>query len=218
VAGRRDPARGLNPTWAQRIWLFRAARRRGGRLPRVVRRLLAVGLLLAAGAIALLPDRPPDPGEPVLVLTRDLPIGSTLADGDVAVALEEAPPDGALADPAGVTGRTLAAAARRGEVLTDVRLVAAVGPDPGPGRAAVPVRPADPAIVDLLQPGMRVAVLTVAEDGSAEPLAADAVVLQVAPAPERGPADRPIVLSVPADVADRLAAATLAGSIALRFA
>jgi hypothetical protein len=80
------------------------------------------------------------------------------------------------------------------------------------------VRPADPAIVDLLQPGMRVAVLTVAEDGSAEPLAADAVVLQVAPAPERGPADRPIVLSVPADVADRLAAATLAGSIALRFA
>ena len=82
----------------------------------------------------------------------------------------------------------------------------------------MPVRPADPAIVDLLEPGMRVAVLTVGEDGAVQPLAPEAVVLRIAPEPESGPAERPVVLSVPAEVADRLAAATLAGSIALRFA
>ena len=74
----------------------------------------------------------------------------------------------------------LAGPARRGEVITDVRLAEPVGPDPGPGRVAVPVRPADPAIVDLLGPGMHVAVLVVSEAGEASVLAADAVVLVVA--------------------------------------
>ncbi len=208
----------MNPSLAQRIWLVRAGYRKGGRLPRILRRVVAVALLVLAGAIALLPERAPDPGIPVLVLTRDLPIGSSLAEGDVALVRDLVPPDGALADSASVVGRTLAGAARRGEVITDVRLVAAAGPSPGPGRAAVPVRPADPAIVGLLEPGMRVAVLTVGDDGAAQPLASDAVVLRIAPAPDSGPAERPVVLSVPVDVADRLAAATLAGSIALRFA
>ena len=218
MTGRQYSPRALNPSLAQRIWLIRASRRKGGRLARTLRRALAVVLLAGAGALAVLPERPPDPGIPVLVFTRDLPIGSSLAAGDVALVRDPAPPDGAVADPSSVVGRTLAGAVRRGEVVTDVRLVAAAGPSAGPGRAAVPVRPADPAIVDLLEPGMRVAVLTVGEDGAVQPLAPDAVVLRVAPAPEGGPAERPVVLSVPVDVADRLAAATLAGSIALRFA
>ena len=103
-------------------------------------------------------------------------------------------------------------------MITDVRLVAAAGPDPGPGRAAVPVRPADPAIVDLLEPGMHVAVLLVGDDGAARPLAADAVVLRIAPAPDSGPRGTPDRAVRPGEVADRLAAATLAGTIALRFA
>lgn len=193
-----------------------ADRRRGGRLPRTLRRVAAGALVLAAGVIAL---SPPDVanGEPVLVATRDLSIGMRLQAQDVQVTQLAQVPDGALRDPADVLGRELAGRMRNGEIVTDVRLADPVGPDPGPGRVAVPIRPADPAIVGLLGPGMHVAVIAVADDGSAAPLAQDAVVLVVPPVPERGSADRPIVLSVPAESADRLVAAALVGTIAFRF-
>ena len=126
-------------------------------------------------------------------------------------------PDGAVRDPAQAQGQLLAGTARRGEVITDARLADPVGPDPGPGRVAVPVRPADPAIVDLLGPGMHVAVILVGENGAATVLAADAIVLAIPPLPERGNSDRPVVLSVPTDSADRIVGAGLAGTIALRF-
>ena len=82
---------------------------------------------------------------------------------------------------------------------------------------AVPIRPADPAIVDLLGPGMHVAIILVGEAGEATALAADAIVLAIPAEPERGNSDRPIVVSVPLDSADRIVAAALAGTIALRF-
>lgn len=126
-------------------------------------------------------------------------------------------PDGAVGDPAQAIGQILAGRARRGEVVTDVRLADPSGPQPGPGRAAVPVRPADPAIADLLEPGMHVAVILVGEAGEATVLATDAVVLVVPDRPDRGNAERPIVLAVPAESADRIVAAALAGTIGLRF-
>jgi hypothetical protein len=177
---------------------------------------LAVALVVAAGVIALAPPAATG-GEQVVALTRDLPIGARLEPGDVRIVRAEEIPDGAIRDPVEIVGRELAGQARRGEVITDVRLADPVGPDPGPGRVAVPVRPADPAIVDLLGPGMHVAVILVAEDGSTTALAPDAVVLVVAPKADRGAADRPIVLAVPSDAADRIVAAALAGTIALRF-
>jgi hypothetical protein len=79
------------------------------------------------------------------------------------------------------------------------------------------VRPADPAIVDLLGAGMHVAVIAVDEDGSAELLAPDAVVLSIATESARGRGDRPVVLAVPAETADRIAATALTGTIAVRF-
>jgi hypothetical protein len=81
----------------------------------------------------------------------------------------------------------------------------------------VPVRPADPAIVDLLGPGMHVAVVVVTEAGEATVLAGDAVVLVVPVKSDRGSTDRPVVLAVPAEAADHIVAATAVGTIALRF-
>jgi pilus assembly protein CpaB len=209
-------ARDLQPRWYERIRQSIVDRRRGGRLPRTVRRIIAAGLVVAAGVIALTPPRASG-GQPVVALTRDLPIGARLEAQDLQILRADQIPDGALQDPALAQGQVLAGQARRGEVLTDARLADPVGPSPGPGRAAVPVRPADPAIVDLLGPGMHVAVILVGEGGEATVLAADAIVLAIPPAPERGNSDRPVVLSVPTDSADRIVGAGLAGTIALRF-
>ena len=207
---------GLQPRWYDRIRQSVADRRRGGRLPRTLRRVLAVALIVAAGVIALSPQ-PPTGGDPVVALTRDLPIGTRLDAQDVQIVHTQQVPDGAVRDPALILGRELAGAVRRGEVVTDVRLAEPVGPDPGPNRVAVPVRPADPAIVELLGPCMHVAVISVGEAGEATVLAIDAVVLVITPAPERGNSDRPIVLAVPTESADRIVAAALVGTIALRF-
>lgn len=214
VAGRA--ATGLNPRWYHRVRQSLADRRRGGRFPRTVRRVLAVGLMIAAGVIALAPPRV-SPAHPVVTLTRDLPIGARLTADDLHLDQVEQVPDGAVTDPALLVGRALAGQARRGELITDVRLTPPTGPDPGPGRVAVPVRPADPAIADLLTPGVHVAVLLITETGQSTILAADAVVLVVPDRPDRGSAERPVVLAVPAESADQLVAATLAGTIGLRF-
>jgi pilus assembly protein CpaB len=206
----------LQPRWYDRIRQSLADRRRGGRLPRTLRRATAAGLIVLAGVIALSPPDPP-PGEALVAVTRDLPVGTRIEADDLQIVHDTAAPDGAIRDPATVLGRILAAPARRGEIITDVRLADPVGPDPGPGRVAVPVRPADPAIVDLLEPGMHVAVVVVTEAGDASVLAGDAVVLVVPAKSDRGSTDRPVVLAVPAEAADPIVAAAVAGTIALRF-
>ncbi len=152
-----------------------------------------------------------------VVLTRDLPIGARIDARDVQQTQIAQLPDGAVTEVADVLGSPLAAAARRGEILTDARLADVIGPDPGAGRVAVPIRPADPAIVDLLGPGMHVAVLAVDDSGAAVVLAPDAVVLAMSQADRKGPTDRPVVVAVPTDSADTVVAATVAGTIAIRF-
>ena len=213
---RSRPGRDLQPRWPDRVRQLVADRRRGGRLPRTLRRLTACALIVAAGVIALLPPDATD-GEQVVAFSRDLAVGTRLQDADVEIVRTRSVPDGAIRDPTMLLGRELASRARRGELVTDARLTDPVGPDPGPGRVAVPIRPADPSIIGLLGTGMHVAVIAVAEDGSTAALAADAVVLAIAPAAERGSVDRPIVLAVPAEVADQVVAAALSGTIALRF-
>ena len=216
-AQRRSRAgRDLQPRWHERLRQLVADRRRGGRLPRTLRRLAACALIVAAGVIALWPPGAAD-GEQVVAFSRDLAIGTTLQAADVEIIRTRPIPDGAIRDPATLVGRELTSRARRGEVITDARLTDPLGPDPGDGRVAVPVRPADPSIIGLLGTGMHVAVISVAEDGSTSALADDAVVLAIAPVTERGLLDRPIVLAVPEEVADRVVAAALSGTIALRF-
>ncbi len=215
----RRSGRDLQPSLPDRLRQRWADRRRGGRLPRNLRRLAAGALVVTAGLLLVVPARPVT-GQPVLVLTRDLPVGAVVQPSDLTIAARMEPPDGALTGPAQATGRTLAGAARRGEVLTDVRLVDPVGPQPGPGRVAVPIRPADATVVDLLRPGMHVAVVSVTDDGAATTLVADAVVLVVGTAEAastRRDQETPVVLAVPEDSADQVVAAALTGTLALRF-
>jgi len=194
--------------------------RRGGRRMRTLRRVAALGLLIAAGVLATAGPSPAADGTAVQVVSHDLPAGATVRPADLLTTVLRAPPDGALPAEQSPIGRVLAAPVRRGEVLTDVRLLGPGGPRPGPGRAAVPVRPADSATVDLLRAGMRVAVIGVQADGTVRTLTTDAVVLQVPPAQTgAGPnGGRLVVLSVPEKVADAIAATAITGTIGLRFA
>lgn len=177
---------------------------------------MAAALALFAVLLLLVPPRPAA-GVPVVIIARDLPVGDVLAEPDLVTTAVPDPPDGALTDPALAAGRTLAGAARRGEVLTDVRLVDQVGPQPGPGRVAVPIHPADATVTGLLRPGMHVAVVAVADDGSAAMLVPDAVVLMIPLTDGRRDQAPPVVLAVPLDSADRVVAAAQIGTVALRF-
>jgi len=137
------------------------------------RRLLVAGLLAASVAFAIQALSPPPPRtETVLVAARDLPGGTRLTTDDVRVtgATPRSLPDGALRSRTRATGRTLAGPARKGEVLTDVRLVSRSLLDSyGAALVAAPVRIADAASVRLVQPGDTVDVLAagLGADGSA---------------------------------------------------
>jgi Flp pilus assembly protein CpaB len=213
--------RGLQRRLPDRVMVALGRHRMGGRRARTARRVAALLLLASAGVLAAAQPSPAGSGVPVLAAARDLPAGATLAPGDLATTALAAPPNGALAAGSAAAGRGLSGPVRRGEVLTDVRLLGADGPQPGPGRVAVPIRPDDPGMVDLLSPGMRVAIIGVGSDGAAQTLTDDAVVLWI-PASDAGAAPagrgRLVVLAVPTAVADRVAAVAITGSVGLRFA
>ncbi|WP_433419388.1 SAF domain-containing protein [Microtetraspora malaysiensis] len=124
------------------------------------RRLIAASLAAICVACALLSVRPP-PGVAVVTAARDLP-GGRLSAADVTVVRlpPEAVPDGAFDERASVVGGVLSGPVRRGELLTDVRLLgrgflAALGS----GLVATPVRIADADAATLLSPGDVVDVL-----------------------------------------------------------
>ncbi len=213
-SGRR--AGSVQARWHERIRQWFADHRRGGRLPRAARRTLAAALVIAAGILAVSPNDTAT-GQDGLAFTRDLPIGARLEARDIEPVRMPLAPDGALIDADSVIGSRLAAAVRRGETVTDVRLAAVTGPDPGPGRVAVPILPADPTVVDLLGPGMHVAVLSVGQDAAAVVLAPDAVVLTLVAAAQKSGGDRPVVVAVPTDTANAVVAANIAGTVAIRF-
>lgn len=133
----------------------------------LLRRALAVLLVLLATVLALLPEAGAAPVS-VLVAARDLAPGAVLGPEDVAPR-DHPPdlvPDGSVRSPGAVLGRTLAAPLRRGEPLTDVRLVGtdltravSVNPD----AVSVPLRLPDPDIAALLHPGAVVDVVALGE-------------------------------------------------------
>lgn len=142
------------------------------------RRLIAFALTataVMAGVRAVAP--PPAATATVAVAARDLPAGSTLTSRDVTTAHLDpgAVPSGVVRNPA---GRTLAGALRRGEPITDVRLVG--GSLAAPDRAAVPVRLPDAAMAALLKPGDRVDLYaTDPTAGGTTSIARDVLVLAV---------------------------------------
>jgi len=165
-------ARGLPRT-------FRPLTRRGRWRRTVAARVLSA--VLAGAALwltvsALLPA-PPDPGVPVLVVTRDLPLGATVGADDVRV--DRRPdayvPRGALTAGEAAVGRVLGAPMVSGEIVTATRFR-------GPGQLAalpagslaVSLPVGDPSIVSTLRPADLVSVLVT---GSGETVATAAVVL-----------------------------------------
>jgi Flp pilus assembly protein CpaB len=191
------------------------------RLHRAVRRtVLARRRPLAAlcAAVAVLASvqavRPAAPRTvAVVVAAHDLDSGRVLTRDDVAVARL---PTGEV--PKGVderaVGRTLAAPIRKGEPVTDVRLVSPALVEGYPGRVAMPTRIADADAVRLLRVGDRVDLLAAdPRSGRATYVAVDAPVLALPAPPDQdsgsaGLTGRLVVLAVlPSDVVGIAAAA-----------
>lgn len=199
--------------------------RRARRLVLARRRLLAA---LLAGVAVLTGVRaaslPPVDTTTVLVAARDLAGGATLTPEDLTTVdlPQGAVPAGAVAAAGDVEGRTLAAPVRRGEPLTDVRLLA-----PGilagyPGTVAAPVRVADPAAVRLLSVGDRIDLVAVSPEGGAATVVADSVPVVAVPGrPAAGSAEDGlvggalVVVAVPEDRALALAEASVRAVISV---
>jgi hypothetical protein len=152
-----DRLTGGPPAWATRRGrAYLALNRR--------RRVVAAGLVAVAALIVAAGLRaPPPPTVGVLAAAHDLAGGAELGAGDVVTVRlpPAAVPDGALRDHA--AGRRTAGPLRRGEPLTDARLLG-----PGllagypPGTVAAPVRVADADVGALLQSGDHVDILAAA--------------------------------------------------------
>ncbi|MFD1212624.1 Flp pilus assembly protein CpaB [Arthrobacter sp. GCM10027362] len=145
------------------------------RLVRRHHRLLAALLLCAAAGLAVQALSPaPLSTVPVVVAAEDLPAGTVLSAAHLAVHAHPAAagPAGSTAVPADLLGRRLASALRAGSPVLDTSLVG-----PGlltgspPGTVAVPVRPADPSTVQLVNPGQLVDIVLSSGNGFEQPAA-----------------------------------------------
>jgi Flp pilus assembly protein CpaB len=189
----------------------------------MARRIAAGGLVVLAAIAALRPD-PGDRRSDVVVAAHDLSPGVTLSAADMRLEKRSATtvPDGAQTAIDALVGTTLAGPARRGEVLTDVRVLGShlTGLAAGPDARVVPLRLADAAVVDLIRPGDVVDVMGAAGAGSdAKPTlaASHAIVVLVSPKQKAAGAgdDRVVLVALPAAAAHALAAATLVQTVTL---
>ena len=202
---------GLRPDWTRTV----AARR------------VAAGALVVLAAVAALRSDPHGDQTDIVVAARDLSPGVELTAADVRLEKRMAAtvPDGSQSSVDAVVGSTLAGPARRGEVLTDVRLL---GPRlaqsaAGPNARIVPLHLADTALLDLVRPGDVVDVLAAPKDDvdDATPLvvATDAIVVLVSEK-QKGPGaggDRVVLVALPAHAANDVAGATLMQAVTLTF-
>ena len=215
----------LNPTPLNRI--SRALRPDFVRTP-LARRIAAGLLVLLAGASALRPD-PAHTQRRVAVAVRDLSPGTTLTAEDVTLKTlpVAALPEGAQTALTGLLGATLAGPARRGEVLTDTRVLGSrlVGLSAGPDARVVPLHLPESAVLDLLRAGDVVDVVGATEPAGEGParesrprvVASEAVVVLVSPTSTAigSSNDRVVLVALPAPAAPALAAATLVQTVTL---
>lgn len=204
----------LNPTLLNRV--SRILRPDFART-QLARRIAAGVLVLLAGIAAWRPD-PDSAQRDVVVARRDLGPGSTLSAEDVELSRRPAGtvPDGALAALEVAVGTRLTGPSRRGEVLTDARVLGSrqtelsVGPD----ARTVPLHLVEEAVLDVIRPGDVVDILgapSAVSDARPRLVARDAVVVLVSPAG----AERVVLLALPATAAHALAAASLVQSLTL---
>ena len=159
----------------------------------------------------------------IVVAASDLPPGVTLTSDDVTV--EAVPAElvvaGAYADTADVIGRLLATGMETGEPVTASRFASGVGSGAlATGEVAVPVRLADRALAEFLQPG-DVIDLVAARDRRGQVVAQSARVITVPRQDSSGflagsttRADSLVLVAVPGRVATDVAASALAGPLA----
>jgi Flp pilus assembly protein CpaB len=186
------------------------------------RRIAAAALVLLAG-VAVLRDNPDADRVPVLVAARDLSPGADLHRDDFVVESRSAPtlPDGAQSDVDDVAGATLAGPMRRGEVLTDVRVLGSRLADAAVGADAriVPLPLADNSVVDLIRAGDVVDILGAPDsdpEAEATVIATEAVVVLVPPTGS-GTArhDRVVLVALPPRPANAVAGAALVQTLTL---
>jgi Flp pilus assembly protein CpaB len=193
----------------------------------LARRVAAGGLVILAGVAALRSNPEGDRVE-VLVATRDLGSGTALSVDDVRLEtrLATTVPDGSQANLNTVLGSTLASPTRRGEVLTDVRLLSSrlAESTAGPGARIVPLHLADSALIDLVRVGDVVDVLAapVTEPQPPTPtvskvIATDAIVVLVSAKEKHSSSegDRVVLVALPARVANTVAGSALGQTVTL---
>ncbi|OCB28691.1 flagellar biosynthesis protein FlgA [Mycobacterium malmoense] len=217
----------LNPSLFSRLVMLRPDWTRTV----LARRVAAGGLVVLAGLAALRANPAGDYAD-VVVADHDLRPGTALTPIDVRLEkrLATTLPDGALADVSAVAGSTLAGPARRGEVLTDVRLLgsrlaeAAIASKAGPGARIVPLRLADSALIDLVRVGDVVDVLAAPASGTPDTpqavprvVATDAIVVLVSAKSKAQAADgdRVVLVALPARVANTVAGSALGQAVTL---
>lgn len=187
----------------------------------LARRIAAGGLVILAGVAAFRSDPDGDHTE-VIVAARDLRPGTELTADDIQLEKRSTPtiPDGSQVDVGRVVGATLAGPARRGEVLTDVRLLSSrlAETTAGPDARIVPLHPVDSAVIDLVRGGDVVDVVAAPEaDSHASPkvVATNAVVVLVSAKQKMQADDRVVLVALPAAAATALAGATLVQRVTL---
>lgn len=200
--------------------LVNTLRTPGHRRGVVVRRAIAVALLIAAltSALSAAKELPRVP-----VFSRDLPAGAELALADVDLARLPASsiPDSALAaKPEDLSGRVITAAANKGEVITGARLLgedlvsSLVGGTGAEAGRMIPVKLAEPDIIPHLHHGDTVDVVTAVEAGAtaatptARVIASGGRVVTTS-SPEGDASSSTVLLALPHDHANDVAAASL---------
>jgi Flp pilus assembly protein CpaB len=193
---------------------------------------MAAGALVMLAAVAAFRPDPTDGRTDVVVAARDLTPGSALTAADLKIESRSATtiPDGARTGADDLVGATLTGPARRGEVLTDVRVLSSRLADATIGSDAriVPVHPADAALLDLVRPGDVVDVVAASEssgpmptDGTASGrprvIASGAVVVLVSAKAKEAVRDGVVLVALPALEAVDVAGASLSQAITLTF-
>jgi Flp pilus assembly protein CpaB len=215
-----DSLKSLNPSLPARIsqWL-----RPDWSRTLLARRIAAAGLVVLAGVAALRPN-PDGERAQVVVAARDLSPGAALTADDLRLEKRLTPtiPDGAQSDIDTVVGSTLAGPARRGEVLTDVRLLGRrlAESAAGPGARIVPVHPVDSALADLVRPGDVVDIVAASAASSqstAKAVATGAIVVLVSAKQKAQTTtnDRVVLVALPAASAIAVAGAALTQTVTL---
>ena len=191
-------------------------------------RRIAAAALVVLAAVAAVRSDPHGEHTATVVATHDLTPGVALNAADVRLEdrLATTVPDGARSDLDGILGATLASPVRRGEILTDVRVLGSRLAEAAAGTDAriVPLHLADAALLDVVRAGDVVDILTADESAElsagtvqSRVIATEAVIVLVS-ARGKGPtagADRIVLVALPAAAANTVAGTALVQSVTL---